>query len=241
MARSFTTGALQLISGSALMARWLVTFTMDGPSIYRFCDDWQDLSDGTNTYIGASALASAANIISSGPFAAESVQLVIDGVRLQQSGFTDPASFFRTILAQNLPQRRVDISMGFAAVGSTSISLVVPVYAGKINFVRIEEDQVELSSANDSGGVQSPTKLIIQLDSLAMRYQWVNNRVRSHQDQLEIDSSDYFFQFVADTIAQDRNLYWGKASPNVVTSRNNGGTQIGYGGGSLNLPIRALE
>ena len=223
------------------MARWLVTFTMDGPSYYYFCDDWQDLSDGTNTYIGASALASAANIVSSGPFAAESVQLIIDGVRLQQAGFTDPASFFRTILAQNLSQRRVDISMGFAAVGSTSISLNVPVYAGKINFARIEEDQVDVVQAGDSSGVQSPSKLIIQLDSLAMRYQWVNNRVRSHQDQLEIDSTDYFYQFVSDTIAQDRNLYWGKASPNVIASKANGGSLIGYGGGSLQLPNGLIQ
>ena len=236
MARSFTTGALALISGSALMARWLVTFYTDAGTYY-FCDDWNDFSDGTNTYIGASALASAANIVSSGPFAAESVQLIIDGDRLQQSGFTDPASFFRTILSLNLSQRRVDISMGFAAVGSTSISLNVPVYAGKINFLRIEEEQVDLASAADSSGVQTPSKLIIQLDSLAMRYQWVNNRVRSHQDQLEIDSTDHFFQFVSDTIAQDRNLYWGKASPNVVTSN----VLSGYGGNSLVLSNRLQQ
>ena len=236
MARSFTTGALALISGSALMARWLVTFYLDGGTYY-FCDDWNDLSDGTNTYIGASALAGAANIVSSGPFAAESVVLTIDGTRLSQSGFTDPASLFRSILALNLSQRRVDISMGFAAVGSTSISLNVPVYAGKINFAKIEDEQVDLSSASSASGAQTPCKLTIQLDSLAMRYQWINNRVRSHQDQLEIDSTDNFFQFVSDTIAQDRNLYWGKAAPTVITQAYPSTIYIGgaFNGGRTGL------
>lgn len=211
MARSFTTGALALLQSGNLMARWLMTIYLDAGTYY-FCDDWADMSDGTHTYIGASALAGGATIQSSQPFAAESVTLTIDGTRLSEVGISDPASLFQTILSNNLAQRRVDLALGLAAIGSTTFSLVIPTYAGKINSARVEESQVDILSM-EAGGTSTPCKLMIVLDSLAMRYQVTLGRTRSHHDQLEIDSSDNFFKFVNDTISNEHTLYWGKANP----------------------------
>lgn len=233
MARTFSGPALALLQSGNLQARWLMTMYLDSGTSY-FCDDWMDLTDGTYTYIGASALCTVASINSSAPFAAESVTLTIDGTRLQQAGFTDPAALFRAILGYNLVNRRVDLSMGFMAMGATQISLVVPVYAGKINYARIEDLQTDFG-VSDTDEVNTPCNLTIVLDSLATRYQWSNSRTRSYQDQLQIDSTDQFFKFVSDTVAQELNLYWGMKNP--VSTAPIGRT---YPYNGLNIPYGSL-
>lgn len=227
MARSFTSDERILLRSPNIKGRFLLTFYLD-EGTYRFCDDVEDLSDGTNTYIGASALAQCSDIRSSGNLAAEPVTLVIDGTRIGASGFTDPASLFRDILALKLHQRRVDIHLGIAYADSATLTLVKPIYAGKINNARVVDPKLDFSP---EGMQEGPGNLEITLDSLASRYGRVSGRTRSHADQQEIDPTDMFFSFIQ-SMAQSRDLYWGKKGPNGENGYiGGGGSQQSAAGG----------
>lgn len=223
MARTLTSPEKALLRLAGFKVRFLVTFHLDSGT-YRFCDDIEDVSDGSNTYIGAAALANVSDIKGSQGLAAEGVTLVVDGARVSQSGFTDPAQLFRDILGYKLHQRRVDISLGFSELDSATLTLVIPVYAGKINNAKITDPKL---SFDGNAPTESIGNMEIALDSLAHRYGRVTGRTRSHNDQLEIDSSDMFFSFVQD-MAQSKDLYWGK----IDAAGKNG--FVGYGNGSYN-------
>lgn len=213
--------------------RLLATFFLDSGT-FRFCDDVVTMSDGTNNYIGASALAGATDIKSSAPYAAESVTITVDGTRISQT-VSDPAALFQTILQDLLSNRRVDLAWGLSWPDAVNFSIVIPLFAGKINNAKVTDSAVQLTDVF-SGGQGSPkasnSQLIITLDSLAMRYQYGTNRVRSHQDQQELHTGDNFFKFVGNTIANSHNLYWGRAAPNGSLSGvgGTGGSVIGGNG-----------
>jgi hypothetical protein len=242
MARALNSDQQALLQSGNLKVNWLATFLLDegdGGTFY-FCDDWCDLTDSVTNpdsptvYIGASALCAVADIVSSKPYAAESVDITLDGTRLAQTGFTDPAALFRDILGLNLHQRRVNFALGVSSPGTNNIQLIIPIYAGKINNARMTVDQVDISSIAGSGAAtQQPVKLMITLDSLAMRYQWSAGRTRSHHDQLEIDPNDLFFSFVNDTIANERNLYWGVNPPAGKVTNTGVNIQGNSGNGGL--------
>lgn len=212
MARTFTEAQKELLRSSALQARLMTTWWLDDAT-YRFSDDVYDFTYGGNTWIGANALASATDIkANQSGWAAESVTLTVDGTRLYQAGFTDPAGLFRTIIDLPLTNRRVDIELGLMAIGEVNPTLVIPLYAGKINYPRI----VDPPKNFERPGEATHSKMEFVLDSLAMRYQWVVGRTRSHEDQLEIDPTDQFFSFVHDNIRNEQTLYWGKKDPDGI-------------------------
>lgn len=246
MAKAFTSDQLKLLYSSAIKGRWLVTFTLD-TGVYRFCDDVTDMVDSAgNVYIGANALAASADIVSSKPYAAESVELTIDGARVAASGI-DPGNLFHSILGLKLHQRRVDMAVALSYPNSQVITLITQVYAGKVNNIQLVDAAADLSSLTQDGGIQQATKLIITLDSLASRYGYSTGRTRSHSDQLQIDPTDLFFQFVNDSVVNDSNLYWGRKPPAGVSSGIGPGGVAGIGaagGGSssknIGGSIRAL-
>lgn len=216
MARNLTTAQRTMLRSGSIKARLLTTWYMDGGT-YRYCDDVQDLTDGTNTWIGANAIASAADVKSGSGFSSEQLDIIIDGTRIYASG-ADPAAFFQAILDLPLVNRRVDFALGIAYPDDTVLGLVLPLYAGKISNVKLVDPQMTLEQLAAQGYQFPPSKLIITLDSLSVRYQWVSGRTRDHQDQLAIDPTDMFFSFVQNNLDQG-TLYWGKATPNGSASR----------------------
>lgn len=224
MARNLTSDQRDLLRAPELAARILTTWWMDD-GVHRFCDDVYDLTYSGDTWIGANAIASATEIRSStSGFAAESVTLTIDGTRLSQAGLDDPAAFFQSILELPLTNRRVDIELGLMPVDQVNPTLVLPLYAGKINYPRLVDGSRDMMSGEPVG-----TKLEMVLDSLAARYQWVVGRTRSHADQQEIDPTDLFFQFVGDNIRAEQTLYWGKKGPEgIVSNAGITSTRNGY-------------
>jgi len=209
--RVFTTDQLNLLQSPDLAVAALATFYLD-EGTYRFCDDVIDLSDGTNTYIGASALASTADIKSGDNLAAEPVVLTLDGNRMAQAGISDPAAVLSQMLQYLYTQRRVDIALGFRYNYNLEVNLIIPVYSGKINQVVLTDPQID-ETQDTQGQVGQGTTLQITLDSLAIRYNRQTYRTRSHADQQQLAPGDMFFSFVADTVANERTLYWGKATP----------------------------
>jgi len=225
MARAFSPDQMALLKSPDLAVNALVTFYLDEVNpdqpdgAWRFCDLDRGLYDGVHNYVGASALTDSIEVKSSQDLAAEPVTLVIDGNRMAQYGIDDPARVLRDILGYLFQQRRVDLALGFRYNYSYDVNLTVPIYAGKINYCSLQDMAVPLEDNNtgdldpSSGSPQLITQLQITLDSLAKRYSRATNRVRSHQDQLELDPTDMFFSYVADAIANDKNLYWGGVSP----------------------------
>lgn len=232
MARAFTPAQLQLIQGGRIKARLLAQFALDSGNYY-FCDDVWDMSDGLNTWIGASALASCTDITSAAGFAAESATIIIDGDRLSQSGFTDPAYLFREIMYEMVHQRRVYLYLGLALPDSKNFTLVVPIYTGVINNCKVVYPAVDILGSKGGGDpstVQpSQGQLIITLDSIASRYSSSTFRTRSHNDQLNIDSSDMFMSYVSRVVGNEQILYWGKNPPKQIANQGYpyGGSLIG--------------
>jgi len=205
MALTLTSDQRTLLRSSNLKLRLLSTWYMDSETA-RFCDDIDDLTINGNTWIGANALASATEIKSGNSgMAAEPVKLIIDGTRLLASGFTDPAGFFRAILDEPLSNRLVDLDIAVGYSDAEAYILQLPLFAGKINNARLVDSATQLGSQEES-----QPKLEMTLDSLAMRYSWITGRIRSHQDQLEIDPTDNFFSHTHNNIRNEQLLFWGK-------------------------------
>lgn len=221
MARAFDSTIRALLRSPNLAVNVLATFYLDSGTYY-FCDDIINLYDGTHTYIGANALAEAAEIRSSQDLSAEQVTLILDGNRMAQYGIVDPARVLADLLGYLYQQRRVDYAFGFRANDQKDIQLIIPAYAGKINSARLIDNQIDFAA--DEGSRTSAT-LEIVLDALAARYSRTSSRTRSHPDQQEIDNSDMFYSFTTDTVINQRKIYWGKDAPFGY----NGG--YGYGGG----------
>lgn len=213
MARSFTTDQKTLLRSPSIKVRLLITFYLD-EGTYRFCDDVVDVSDGTNTYIGASALLGDLEYKSGSGLAAEPVTLKIDGNRMTQYGVADPARALSDIMGYLHTQRRVDWSLGFAYADQQVMNIVVPIAAMKINNVRLIDEAIQ---AADSNSDKVEAKLEIVLDSLASRYNRATFRTRAHEDQLEIDPTDNFFSYVTAAATGEKTLYWGKDSPLAPT------------------------
>lgn len=222
MARSFTQEQLDLLYSSEVKLRLLATFILD-EGTYRFCDDPEDITAFGFTYIGASALAQASDIRSSAPYAAESVTITCDGTRLSEMGMSDPAVLFQMIITYLLSNRQVNLAWGLAYPESTDCIIVIPLYGGKINNVKITDPQLNFGDLTAGGAKATPqSKLVITLDSLAGRYQYNSDRLRAQQDQQEILPGDNFFAYVGSTVANQHNLYWGMKTPT--------GSQNGFGG-----------
>lgn len=218
MARALTNTQRRLLRGSVLKIRLLVSFYMDDGA-YHFCDDVEDLVCEDTKYIGANGLASCTDIRSGSGLSAEPVSLIVDGSRLNATGYDDPAGFFRSILSLKLHQRRVDISLGIGSIDSFDLLFKRPVYAGKINNARIVDAKLNLESTRMEPSVGN---LEITLDSLASRYGRVTARTRSHADQQQLDPTDKFFIFVQGMVQSSHQLYWGKQDPAFGSSLGGG-------------------
>lgn len=218
MARALTTPQKELLRSPDLQMNVLATFYLD-EGTYRFCDEVSgyDLTDGTNTWIGANALAEATEVRSSQDLQAESVTLILDGNRMEQAGITDPAKVLSDIMGYLYQQRRVDYAFAFRYSYSKEINLIIPAYAGKINTVRLIDREIDYSV----DGSRVASQLEIVLDALALRYRRASNRTRGHEDQLEIDPTDKFYSFTVNIAVNEQSIYWGKDSPLGV--RANGG------------------
>jgi hypothetical protein len=206
--RFLTEEQQMLLRQESLKANVLVTMWLDeGP--FRICDDTEDMTDGTDTWLGASVLLAAAEIKASSPMAAESVTLTLDGTQLLDAGITDPLEVLAAFMTVPYHQRRVDIAYAFSNIDSQDIELITPVYAGKINHARLVDDGADVDS-----GAPGHSRLEIVLDSLAGRYRRATYRTRSHDDQLDLTSgTDQFFSFTVSATQAERTLYWGKAGP----------------------------
>lgn len=226
MARAFTAPQKALLRSADCHVNMLATFFLD-EGTYRFCDDHAgfDLFDGVNTFLGASTLSEAAEIRASADLAAESVTLLLDGNRMAQYGIDDPARVLNDILGYLYQQRRVDYAFGFRYSYSKDINLTIPAYAGKINSARLYDKEL---SFPDEPSPRTVSYLEIVLDSLAARYSRATNRLRAHEDQKEIDSTDMFYSHTVDVAMNERNIFWGKSAPFGSGSGMGGG-----GGGSV--------
>jgi hypothetical protein len=207
MARALTTAQRALLRASAIKVNLIATLYLDAGT-YRFCDDIDDLSDGTNTWIGANALTDSVDIRSGTDLSAEGATLICDGQRMAQFGIADPARVLKDMLGYLNHQRRVDLAFAIRYPTDRNIGLTIPVAAMKINNCRLIDPASEVTSENAVYG-----RLEINLDSLAARYQRATFRVRSNTDQLEIDPTDKFFSFTENAVQAERTIYWGKNAP----------------------------
>jgi len=224
MSRGLTAPELALLKSPDLKINSLLTFFLD-EGTYRFCDENSgfDLKFGATTYLGANVLFAATDIRSGTGLSAEPVTLTIDGNRMAQAGVADPGRVLNDILGYLYQQRRVDMEFGLRYPEEQNLNLIIPVYAGKINTARLIDKEIAFP---EEDGPRTNTILEIVLDSLAARYGRATNRLRSHNDQLEIDPTDQFFSFTVDVALTEQNIYWGRSSP------MGGGTGlIGTGGG----------
>lgn len=212
MARALTPTQRALLQSPDIGLNVLATFYLDSGT-YRFCDDVIDLYDGTYTYLGANAIAESFEVRSASDLAAEPATLICDGNRMAQYGIADPAKILREMLEELYHQRRVDFAFGYRYTYSKDVNLVIPCYAGKINYARLVDGEIQFADDGAQENAAADARLEIVLDSLASRYNRATFRTRSHQDQLEIDPTDNFYSFTVDATLNEKTLYWGKDAP----------------------------
>lgn len=230
--RGFDTYTKALLRAPSIHVRILMTFYLD-QGTYRFCDDFVDVTDGTNVWIGAGAFGSQIDIKSGRDLAAEPVTVTLDGNKMTQAGIKDPARVLSDIMGYLTTQRRVDLAFGFSYADTFAIQAIIPCAALKINNCRLVDQRLDWLSPGK--GVDS--KLEIVLDSLAMRYGRTTYRTRSQADQQEIDSTDMFFAFTADAVNTERTLYWGKGASSGTSTP--AGISGGTAGGDIGLAGRS--
>lgn len=237
MARALTSPQKALLRSPDLQVNALATFYLD-EGTFRFCNEQSglDLSDGVNTYIGANAFMDSVEIRATAALRAEQVTMLLDGNRMAQAGVADPARVLRDILGYLYQQRRVDYALAFRYTYSTEINLIIPAYAGKINSTRLIDREMDFPGDN---APRTVTYLEIVLDSLAARYNRATNRLRAHNDQLELDPTDNFYSFTQDIAQNERTVYWGKNAPftgggSVGNLPPGGGTGGTYDSGRFN-------
>lgn len=235
--RFLTQAQKNLVRADSVDARLLATFYLD-EGTFRFCDDTHDVSDGVNTYIGANALTDTIEVRSGRDLSAEPVTLVCDGNRMADFGIADPARVLNDMLGYLHTQRRIDFALGLMPPTSKDVQLIIPLYAGKINYARlVDEDMNFIPEA------ASTSKLEIVIDGLATRYNRATFRTRTDADQREIDPTDAFFSFVDDSIEQEGKLYWGRDAPRGNANAGRGvvgrgsGTGGGFGNNFLNTRV----
>src|SRR5882724_8805404 len=236
MARLFTLPEQLLLRSPDLQVNVLATFYLDAGT-YRFCDEQAgfDLTDGTNTYLGANALMETVEIRNTTALQAEQVTLLLDGSRMQQAGVADPARVLSDILGYIYQQRRIDWAFAFRYSYSNQINMIIPAYAGKINSARLIDRQIAFPEGD---GPRTSSSLEIVLDSLAARYNRASNRLRAHNDQLELDPTDNFYSHTVDVVQNERTLYWGKGAPFAGGVGTVGGGSVGSD--PRNLDIRLV-
>lgn len=215
--RTFTAPQTALLQAPALNANMLATFFLDSGTYY-FCDDVINLSDGTNTYIGANALTDSVEITSGSGLSAESITMTLDGARMTQYGIADPASVLSSILGTLYTQRRVNINLGLRYPQDQLVDIVIPLYSGLINYARLIDKETTYDAS-----AEVSAQLEIVIDSIAVRYSRTSNRVRSDSDQREVNSADGFYSFTSDAVQNEQTLYWGMATPYVATPSANQG------------------
>lgn len=219
--RAFDDNVKRLLRSPSMKLRLLMTFYLD-QGTYRFCDDFVDCTDGTNTWIGASPLGGQVEIKSGKDLSAEPITLTLDGNKMAQAGVKDPARVLSDIMGYLFTQRRTDFAFGISWPDSMGVNALIPCAAMKINTCRLVDKQLDW--LNPSKEVESSLEIVF--DSLAMRYSRATFRTRSDPDQREIDATDSFFSFTADAVNTEKTLYWGKRAP----------TNLGGGGGVPFIP-----
>lgn len=219
MAHNFNTAQMALLRAPNIRARLLTTWFMDD-GVYRYTDHIEDLTIDGVTWIGASAIAACSSITSPQGLSSESVTIDIDGTLLFNAGMEDPTILFNMILELPLSNRPLEIELGLGYDDADEFILRLPLLSGLINHAKLVDPQMQ-RSAESLEAVQP--KLQIVVDSIAQRYSWVTNRLRTHQDQQGIDPTDRFFEYVHLNQVNESKLYWGRATP---TSSG-----VGSGGG----------
>jgi hypothetical protein len=217
MARTFTTDQLDLLYSGAFKVRTCVQFNLDSGAAY-FCDDMDDLFDGTNTWVGANAIMSLPDIKSSVGWAAESCQFVVDGNRYGEATGQDPGYLFASVMNQTYHQRRVSFFYGVAPIDSFQLSFLIPIYQGLINNIKVVDQQFDFLNGGDisGSGTTVASQMVVTVDTLALRYSWSTYRTRSHTDQLDLNANDSFFIFTNTIVANELNLFWGRSPPTGV-------------------------
>lgn len=220
MARPLTTEQRALLRSPTLEANLLVSMWLDEGPVH-FCDNTDDVTDGTTVWNGAAVLLAATEIRASSPLVAEGVNITLDGTRLYNAGVEDPGYIIGALFEVAFHQRRVDMLYGFRAQGESQIQLVIPAYAGKINHIRVIDEATDLQSDEPQA-----SKMEMQLDALAARYGRRSYRTRSHDDHQQLAPGDMFFSFVHSAVQNEGKLFWGKKAPTAAATPTTPGSGV---------------
>lgn len=228
MALPLTPDQRQALRGPVAI-RILVDLYLDSGR-YSFWDGDAHAAFNGATYLSAAAVGGVSPISLGQDLGAEGITLTLDGTRLLEIAGDprDPAEVLGTFEDENYQQRAVDVSYAFFSMETQALILVQRRFAGLIDQAPIQERP----PGDDGPGA---VILTINCESLARRYGRRVGRLRSHDDQQEIWPGDDFYKFKASTLANERNLLWGrKGDPSQGGAFSGGDTrQNVWRGGSI--------
>lgn len=190
-----------------------------------FWDGPEDVTISSRTYVAIGAYGGVSTVTMGADLGGGGIELVLDASKLlsDANDVTDPAYFLSTIISDGgYRQRRMELAYSIWNAETGAHIRNVRRFTGLIDQMEIREEP-----GGEEGG---RALLIVRCESLALRYGQRIGRVRSHEDQQEIWAGDDFFKYCAGSVAQERQLVWGRGS-STTPAASAGASNIIRGGG----------
>jgi len=209
MARLFSPELESAINAGTVVFRYGVEIHLNQKYYFGNHTAGEYLTYEGNQYYGLGALASISDLTTSSGMAASQGTVELDGALLTAppEGYENVASWFRTLLQNNLINRRIVIHEIYE---STETGEVIGGY--RITAGRIDKTPLDL---------KSPT-LTVRYRSNRGRLTWGNGRTRTDADQRQINPNDGSLRHVGKTSARKGKLAWGFAGNNSAPGGTSG-------------------
>lgn len=194
-----------LIYGPAAMFQCVSLYIDDGP--YHFWNGPNSHNiDGTD-FLSVGGFGWVSPVAHSVDMGASGIELVLDATRLLKAAndLTDPGVWLSTVISNGgYRQRRMSMSYSIWNAKTGAHVMQRRGFTGVIEQMAIRYDP---SPRHGLGNL----KLAVRCEAITLRYGQRLGRIRSHEDQRELDPVDDFYLFCTGSVIRERTLQWGRA------------------------------
>lgn len=198
MSRELTAAIQTACAAQQVAPAYLVELVFDSAPLRL----WSGVGDFTwagKTFLGAGTFGGISEIEETAKVAANGIELTLSGI---------PSSMISLAMAEHYRGRRAYVWLAFfstAGVTATLIADPVPVFAGRMDTMRI----------SDSGQTSA---IALSCESRLIDLQRPRERRYTDEDQQELYPGDRGLEYVAGL--QDKSVFWGREDEKSTTAQN---------------------
>lgn len=200
-----------LIHGPVALFNCASFYIDDGP--YHFWNGPGTKEIGGTTYLSIGGFGYVSAVGHSADMAASGIEFVLDATRLLKASnnLADPGNWLASVIANGgYRQRRMSMAYSLWNANTGAHLFQRRAFTGVIDQMAVRYDP------NPEKGMGN-LKLIVRCEAITLRYGQRLGRIRSHEDQREIDPDDDFYKFCTGSIIRERSLQWGAADTQTQT------------------------